>query len=647
MLLKLLAHLLLVCKVKGHVTLTFPQSRFPPLDFLDTARTFSPCGVPKPMFPRYTELYVDESYNFTWRMQYPHQGGYRISVINEDGDLIEQLAPTQGSEYLGNEDQTIQYATVRPTRLCTHCTILLERQALEWGKAYGFRSCADVTIVQRIPNAEERCSKHGYFENGKCLCRHSYSGDLCQYKDHCSTDEDCANDGKCVKESHAVVRRTCYCAFGYFGQNCNRAFDEKPKDDKCFNYNYPENEESYGNYGLFDGLCFKKTELNMDDFIYSRVIRDELEVIMDYKSRSWISVGWRPMEIDRSCRLFPDLENARRKRSAATNPELLESTVNINASLDQRPHFVPEINLNLMPVPMPKLPKNNGLLKAALLAPLHPMDCTDIVIGSVRDGRSRINDMYTRDRSTPLLDTWLDGEESFSAAYGIERDGRTIIMFRRRIAEIEPSDHPLGPGKIFVIYAKGQTSGDYSHAVKSALEEGQFMDHDFYKDDQVKYHGNKNRGVHSIEFVSADEQLPNIRPPPRFRPRNSSIAHQPSGVLKEPTTQEALPIPPILVGKPLSKPVSSSTTSGTKTSSSTTSSIGSKPIAPKTQIVGRIGHTTISKSKLEPEPKKNIHEMDYWYFDNGSSSGMFARSRLSYVTTIFKIVATFIIIVML
>lgn len=28
----------------------------------------------------------------------------------------------------------------------------------------------------------------------------------------------------------------------------------------------------------------------------------------------------------------------------------------------------------------------------------------------------------------------LDGEESFTAAYGIERDGRTIVMFRRRIA---------------------------------------------------------------------------------------------------------------------------------------------------------------------------------------------------------------------
>ncbi|VDN00180.1 unnamed protein product, partial [Onchocerca ochengi] len=99
----------------------------------------------------------------------------------------------------------------------------------------------------------------------------------------------------------------------------------------------------------------------------------------------------------------------------------------------------------------------------------------------------------------------------------IELDGRTIVMFRRMIAEIEPSDHPLGPGKIFVIYAKGQKMGSYSHSVKSALEQGPINDHNFYTQDEVKYHGSKNRGVHPIEFVSIAEKPPSIRPPPRFR----------------------------------------------------------------------------------------------------------------------------------
>ncbi|EJW70555.1 hypothetical protein WUBG_18538, partial [Wuchereria bancrofti] len=44
----LLLHLLLRYSAVGHVALTFPSARFPPLDFLDSARTISPCGVPKP-----------------------------------------------------------------------------------------------------------------------------------------------------------------------------------------------------------------------------------------------------------------------------------------------------------------------------------------------------------------------------------------------------------------------------------------------------------------------------------------------------------------------------------------------------------------------------------------------------------------------
>ncbi|VDP58920.1 unnamed protein product [Heligmosomoides polygyrus] len=33
---------------EAHVALTFPDARFPALDFLDTSRTSGPCGVPKP-----------------------------------------------------------------------------------------------------------------------------------------------------------------------------------------------------------------------------------------------------------------------------------------------------------------------------------------------------------------------------------------------------------------------------------------------------------------------------------------------------------------------------------------------------------------------------------------------------------------------
>lgn len=118
------------------------------------------------------------------------------------------------------------------------------------------------------------------------------------------------------------------------------------------------------------------------------------------------------------------------------------------------------------------------------------MDCTDIVMASVVDNDFlHIEDMYTRDRSTPLNDDLLDGEQSLTAAYGLQQDGRTVVMFRRGIREIEPSDHPLGPGQMHVIHAKGQTQGSYKHSAPSALEKKQTVKTDFYKNDQWRYHG--------------------------------------------------------------------------------------------------------------------------------------------------------------
>ena len=110
------------------------------------------------------------------------------------------------------------------------------------------------------------------------------------------------------------------------------------------------------------------------------------------------------------------------------------------------------------------------------------MDCTDIISATVVDGRSNIQDMYTRDRSTPLRDTYFEGEFSLTAAFGVERDGRTIVMFRRNIREIEPSDHPLGPGKISGIYGKALNN-----------------------EDEFIYHGPKNRGSAIFEFVKEED----------------------------------------------------------------------------------------------------------------------------------------------
>ena len=63
------------------------------------------------------------------------------------------------------------------------------------------------------------------------------------------------------------------------------------------------------------------------------------------------------------------------------------------------------------------------------------MDCTDIIIGMARGERSRVGDYYTRDKSSPRLDSVYaeGGENSLTAAIGEYKDGFTTIIFRRKI----------------------------------------------------------------------------------------------------------------------------------------------------------------------------------------------------------------------
>lgn len=64
------------------------------------------------------------------------------------------------------------------------------------------------------------------------------------------------------------------------------------------------------------------------------------------------------------------------------------------------------------------------------------MDCTDIVIGMANGGLSRIGDFYTRDRSSPLSDEQYGGADDLLAAYAIEAEGYTFMMFRKPLQGI-------------------------------------------------------------------------------------------------------------------------------------------------------------------------------------------------------------------
>ena len=103
---------------------------------------------------------------------------------------------------------------------------------------------------------------------------------------------------------------------------------------------------------------------------------------------------------------------------------------------------------------------------------LHAMDCTDMIIGSVIDGRHRIGDYYTRDRSTPRHDSYYGGQSDLVGALGWTEDGVTKIMFQRAVSGTGQSDWDFR-GDLHFIYAHGQEEGG----------------NEFYVQKELKYHG--------------------------------------------------------------------------------------------------------------------------------------------------------------
>lgn len=129
------------------------------------------------------------------------------------------------------------------------------------------------------------------------------------------------------------------------------------------------------------------------------------------------------------------------------------------------------------------------------------MDCTDIIIGSARNTSHRIADYYTRDRSTPRMDNFWGGKNDITAAMGFEKDGVTTILFRKKLDAKEPSDHSIVNDLMHVIWAQGQEQGKYVHNPKSGVEQANAKVKDFYKPDELKYHGHgAQRGVIALNF---------------------------------------------------------------------------------------------------------------------------------------------------
>uniref|UniRef100_A0A1I7WRG9 EGF-like domain-containing protein n=1 Tax=Heterorhabditis bacteriophora TaxID=37862 RepID=A0A1I7WRG9_HETBA len=418
--------------LSAHISLTFPETRYPPLDFLDTSRTMGPCGVPRPKLGE-----------FEPSSHWSHNKSVRDSLI--------YLNPLFSPLHKSHSGKHIQFH-----------------------------------VENAVSTSEvDKCNGRGVIEDDQCICEQGFTGNVCQYRTDCHRDSDCLNGGRCISQSRSLVTMTCYCAYGFFGKNCEQNFNHK--DDTCFAYNNPNTDE-YEMYGMFNSNCYNKEKFNLKDAMYYRFIKagvvlfkvNEIEIILDFTSTSWVSIGWRPDGLDPSCRLFPDLEGVRAKRSTIIETVSMMSTFRPqtlkNSSQPTDLRQAPPSKI-AQKGPRPVLPKNNGMLDSALKAPLHAMDCIDVFLGDVKDGRVKVLDMY-------------DGEMSLIAAAGVQIDGRTVIMFRRSVQEIEPTDHPIGPGRLFVVWAKGENS-ELDIREPLLASPGNHSSSFISPNNQLRYHGKK------------------------------------------------------------------------------------------------------------------------------------------------------------
>lgn len=374
-------------EIQAHVALTFPPARKYDLDFLDTFRTDTPCGMPKGDIK--TSIPAGQSLNVQWHLGYPHNGGFKIELLDANDEKIKDL--TSPGSFEGTADKTAQnFNLVMPTETCNGCSIRLIRQALEWGPNYLFQSCANVDIVNPNDYVND-CSGHGTASGSTCQCKKFYHGNKCQFRTDCETDTDCNSHGQCVGTAGtALPRDECYCDLGFFGRYCEKT---SVLNKKFYN------ESLYMSHNLLG------TDVR---FLWRFVDEAEhvLEAIVVGKTNSFLAIGWRPDNVDKSCQAFP------------------------------------------LGVPRPK---GNDF---------HDMDCQDVVIGKAKGSQSNIGDYYTRDRSTPRRDALYGGQDNLEAAAGWEENGVTTIMFRRDVSTDSPADHDFD-GKLKLIWAHGQDGNDF------------------------------------------------------------------------------------------------------------------------------------------------------------------------------------------
>ncbi|XP_055329464.1 uncharacterized protein LOC129582084 [Paramacrobiotus metropolitanus] len=461
----LLGILLTFSDVAAHISLVYPRARQYPINALTNRNApVGPCGMPKGN--DVTELLMGSSFNVTWAVGQLHEGGYRIELLDKEYNAIATLAPPNGKayEFSGNNSAgNIGYVTLPAEVTCGRCIIRVIKQGL--GPAWtntpasavppGFRTCADVSIVEKPTTEKSSCSDHGTWNDGFCKCEKPFVGTFCEFEEECLDDTDCDNGGKCIN-THAQFypKHQCYCPTGWFGPKC--ASESSVKD---FN---------------FQPDLYRKRSSPGNFTFYWRILPDigEIEVILEAGTTNWVGFGWRPEGINTTCKTFPIIPKET-VSSVSKNGEVIQTVVDFQ---DQ----------------------------AFFAVPLHPMGCNDITYAAAQGQLCRIRDLYTRDHSTPLPDEVFGGEQSLTAGncYEDPDTGILHVLFRKKLQASHPTDQSIVNGVMHVIWAIGEVP--YSPTTSDADMYKEADSKTFYRKGELNSHAHspRNRGFFKINLMT-------------------------------------------------------------------------------------------------------------------------------------------------
>ncbi|CAK8688129.1 uncharacterized protein LOC143461130 [Clavelina lepadiformis] len=547
--------------VTGHVVLTFPPARPFAFDFLDNSQSEGPCGMTfNKEHKIMTSLAAGTPFNVTWHVAYPHLGGIKLQLLDTEGAVLSELTD---SNFIYKDDSTRlnHEVTLKSDIACDHCVLRIIKQASEWtnqntSDGYLFWSCADVTMVSDADvNGgcyDNKCLNGGTCESGKCACAARYEGGRCEHENECADDGDCAH-GRCVDvDSTKFPSKFCFCEPGWMGGSCEKESElSEAKLDES-------DEKDFHKVVLYDNPKFELFWKLFDD-------RPQVEIALRVETDTWCAIGWRPDDIDKKCKDFPlstssssegddgvndetsdnnDVEATRRKRFISlkygrgqqrARRELVDkrdndenmikvfcNAGNISAAAEWAKETFNDVRPSsdkLHPEPEPKpnsksSPSSNRKTKGdpepePNVEPgpgykdiLHPMDCSDIIYATAEGNLHRVLDMYTRDRASPKHDPWFGGSDDLTGVVARREDGILHVKFRRNLVSSDPSDHSLRDDEVMLIWARGQTSYLFNHRPLSGLESCAATDYDYYRINELKYHGTKpsQRGTTSFNF---------------------------------------------------------------------------------------------------------------------------------------------------